>query len=153
MINRKRERTNPGCKELGRIVSTPTKDEQEFLLLKETAKVFRIRRLRPLEGTNSLLEVVTVPASVFPGLMDCEGQLPNTLYDHYQAAFGITIQRASEDLKAIGAPKQVAKAMGLEPGVPILHIQRTAYALDGTPVERRISWLHTDNFAYHNELL
>lgn len=153
VINAKRQRVIPDCRELSRAEGAPTRDEAQFLELKPGARVYRIRRLRPLEGRNDLLEIVTAPAAVFPGLIDGDDALPNTLYDHYQSRYGITIQRASEDVKAAAAPKQVVKWLDLEPGSPVLQILRTAYALDGSPVERRVSWLDTSGFSYHNEIV
>jgi len=153
VINDNGQRTTPECQELSRTEDAPTKDERKCLNLNIGARIYRVRRLRPLEGLSSLYEIFTVPIERFPGLIEGDRALPNTMYDHYQVAFGVTIRRASEDLKALPAPKIVAKAMGLAVGDPLLRIQRTAYALDGNPVERRTSWLDTADFSYHAEIV
>ena len=112
----------------------------------------RIRRVRDLDGVPAILEDISVPCSLFPGLSGvCD--LPNTIYELYERDFGVTISRAEERLAAIEAGPDVAKLLGLEVGQPILEIDRIAFALDGRAAEWRVSLCDTRHHRYLAELV
>ncbi|MCB2100888.1 MAG: GntR family transcriptional regulator [Rhodobacterales bacterium] len=152
VVNAKGHRSLPDCRELSRHHGKVNARERKALDLPAGAPVYRIRRMRPMEGRDVLIEDITVPATLFPGLIDGRAPLPNTLYDHYQRAYGVTIRRASETLRAVGASDSVARHLGLATGHPVMEIHRVAIGLDEKPIELRITWLATDDFAYHVEL-
>ena len=81
------------------------------------------------------------------------GRLPNTLYEHYETRYGITIHRAEERLRAVSATKREANLLGLHVGAPLLEIERIALTLDGTPAELRISRCNTVGHHYQNTVL
>lgn len=113
--------------------------------------VVRIQRVRDLDGRAAIVETIAVAGAVFPGLTGKQ-PLPNTLYDLYQRDYGITIARAVERLGAVAADERDAKLLGIAPGAPLLQIDRTALALDGRPVEWRISRCLTTTHLYQAEL-
>lgn len=110
----------------------------------------RIDRLRSLNGQTCILEEIQLPAALFPGLDHRD--LPNNLYHLYAVEFGITIARASERLKAAAATKAQADHLDLREGTPLLRIERTAFALDGRPVEWRVSLCNTARAHYLSDL-
>jgi GntR family transcriptional regulator len=55
---------------------------------------------------------------------------------------------AKEELRAVVAGKSDARALRLEPGTPLLQIDRIAVALDGQPVEWRVSRCDTSDIVY-----
>ena len=75
-------------------------------------------------------------------------KLPNTLYSLYQGVYGVSISVAKEELRAVLANKKDAKALELSPGTPLLQIDRIAVALDGRPVEWRVSRCDTRDVVY-----
>jgi len=113
--------------------------------------VIRIRRVRNLDGRPAIAETIAVPQRLFPDLADIR-EVPNTLYDLYERRYGITIARAVERLAAIAADARDAKLLEIAPGAPLLEIDRTALALDGNPVEWRISRCLTATHHYRVEL-
>ena len=125
--------------------------EADRLSLGRGAPVIRIRRLRRLDGRPAIAETITVPQSLFPDLADIR-EVPNTLYDLYERRYGITIARAVERLAAIAADDRDAELLDVRPGAPLLEIDRTALALDGTPVEWRVSRCVTETHHYRVEL-
>jgi GntR family transcriptional regulator len=124
--------------------------ERAALALAGSAAVTRIRRVRSLGGRVVVAETVIVPRAVFPGLE--QGEIPNNLYGLYADRFGVTIARAQEKLKAVALAADDAAALGVAAGTPALSIDRLALALDGRPVERRISLCLTDGFHYLSDL-
>ena len=113
--------------------------------------VIRIRRVRSLDGQPAIAETIALPQLLFPDLADIR-EVPNTLYDLYERRYGVTIARAVERLSAVAADGRDAKLLGTPPGTPLLEIDRTALALDGSPVEWRVSRCLTATHHYQVEL-
>lgn len=116
------------------------------------AKVVRIDRVRDLVGTPAILESIAAPLAVFPDL-GRNGALPNTLYALYESRYGVTVARAEEKLRAVAADAADARVLGIALGAPLLEIDRTAFALDGRPVEWRRSRCDTQHHHYLAELV
>ena len=132
---------------------TATRQEAQRLRLDADASICVIRRIRKLDGRPTLLETITLPAQPFARLGDLRaGRLPNTLYALYEKEFGVTIHRAEERLRAVAATAHDAAALDIGPGAPLLEIERTAYTLDGTPIELRRSLCITNEHHYQNTL-
>ncbi len=83
---------------------------------------------RPLGLTRSSL-----PARLFPGIEDMD--LGGSLYDRMGEGFGLRPVRAVERLELTAARSSDARALGLKRDAPLLLVERTGYAADGTPVE------------------
>ena len=115
------------------------------------APVIRIRRVRLLDGRPAICETIAVPQKLFPDLADISA-LPNTLYDLYERRYGVTIARAVERLAAVAADERDARLLDIAPGAALLEIDRTALALDGAPVEWRVSRCLTAANHYQVEL-
>ncbi|HEY7548511.1 MAG TPA: GntR family transcriptional regulator [Hyphomicrobiaceae bacterium] len=112
--------------------------ERRELNLAVGAKVLRIRRVRTRDGSPFILETVSVPAALFPDLAQ-RGQLPGTLYELYQKSYGVLVVSAEERLTPVAADRAAAKTLGVAAGTPLLRIERVAFALEGKPVEWRVS--------------
>jgi GntR family transcriptional regulator len=113
-------------------------------------RILVLDRTRLLDGQCCVLERICLPATLFPGLEKRE--VPNNLYELYAAEFGVTIGRASEQLKAVSATANDARHLGVEAGWPLLQIDRLAFSLDGRCVEWRVSLCRTDTIHYVSDL-
>lgn len=135
-----------------RIVRRPASNtEKRKLELEEKADVVEIQRTRLIDGAPRIVEKIILPQRLFPDI-EKQKQLPNTLYSLYQEGFGISIAIAKEELRAVLANKKDARALGLKAGAPLLQVDRIAVALDGHPVEWRISRCDTNDFVYAVEV-
>ncbi len=135
-----------------RIVRRPASDTERWKLeLKGKADVVEIQRTRLIDDAPRIVEKIVLPQRLFPGI-EKQTQLPNTLYSLYQEGFGISIAVAKEELRAVLANKKDAAALGLSAGAPLLEIDRIAVALDGQPVEWRISRCDTRDIVYAVEV-
>jgi GntR family transcriptional regulator len=112
--------------------------------------IIRIRRVRSLQGKPCIVEIITLPSAFFAGIES--GPVPNNLYELYARDFGVTVAGGSERIKAVAADDGTALLLGLRAGTPLLLIDRVATALDGQPVERRLSLCLTDSISYMTEL-
>ena len=124
--------------------------ERAALDLAEEAAVIRIRRQRAFDGAPLIVETLSLPQQLFPGLEN--GPIPNNLYSLYAGHYGITIANARERLKAVALSPEDAAALGVTAGEPALQIDRIALSLDGTPVERRLSLCLTQEVHYLSDL-
>jgi GntR family transcriptional regulator len=120
------------------------------LHLAANARVVYIERVRSLAGRVCIVERITLPRSLFPGIE--KRDLPNNLYELYRSDFQVTVVRASEKLKAVAASRRETRHLGVKAGAPLLAIDRTAFALDGRPVEWRMSLCQTDKMHYLSNL-
>jgi GntR family transcriptional regulator len=124
--------------------------EREALDLADSETVIRIRRLRSLGERPLIVETLSLPQRLFPGLET--GPVPNNLYSLYAGHYGITIAHARERLKAVALGSEDATALGVTAGDPALQIDRLALSLDGMPVERRLSLCLTQEVHYLSDL-
>ena len=127
-----------------------TAAEREALGLPKGARTIRIRRLRSMDGAPVVIERITLPEAMFPGLAAME--LPNNLYGLYAMDFGVTVGSTREKLKAVAASAEDADALGITPGAPVLEIDRLARSLERAPVEWRVSVCLTETLHYLSEL-
>lgn len=113
-------------------------------------KVWRIVRTRAVDGRTAIVEHILIDPARFPRLTAATA-LPNALYAYYQAE-GATVARADDRLTAVPAPADVARALGLAPGAPLLFARRIARDLRGAAIELRHSWFDTSAQAYRATL-
>jgi GntR family transcriptional regulator len=116
-------------------------------------KVIHIRNVLSLEGAPVIVDDITLPADLFPGLSEkIFLARDNTIYQLFQSRYGINVLRTDERLRATLAPRDVAQALGVAAGSPLLEIRRVALTFRDRPVELRISRVNTARHDYHNTL-
>jgi GntR family transcriptional regulator len=109
-------------------------------------------RLR-LQGRAVVHDRLVMPAALFRGLTEKRlRERPSTIYHLYQTEFGITVVRAHERLRAVGADRAAARVLGVAPGQPVLQVRRVALSLGGQAVEWRVSTVISTQHDYVNLL-
>jgi GntR family transcriptional regulator len=109
-------------------------------------------RLR-LQGRPVVHDRLVIPAALFRGLTEKRWQeRPSTIYHLYQSEFAITVVRAHERLRAVGADRAAARVLGVPLGQPVLQVRRVALDLGGHAVEWRVSTVVTGQHDYVNLL-
>jgi len=96
-------------------------------------RVFEVVRLRLSDGAPLALERSLFPADRFAGLLELS--LDGSLYALLEATYGVSVRRAIERLEPVVAGVREAALLSVEQGAPLLLVERTAFAADGTPVE------------------
>lgn len=152
-------RDESGHKELptGRVLALKhgraDREQARRLALPPRAPVITILRLRALRGKPVILERIALPAGLFRGLdLPIGREVPDELYVLYQQRFGVTIARAEEKLRAVAADALDARSLGIAKHSPLLEIDRLALALDGAPVEWRLSRCDSTHHHYYSEI-
>jgi GntR family transcriptional regulator len=125
-------------------------DAARVLNLRKGTRVVEIERVRLLADKVCISERIVVPKALFPGIE--KRDLPNNLYELYRAEFGVTIARATERLKAVATTRREARQLEVAAGTPLLAVDRTAFAIEGAPVEWRVSLCRTDTVHYLSDL-
>ncbi|MFT0546020.1 GntR family transcriptional regulator [Allopusillimonas ginsengisoli] len=121
----------------------------EKLQIASTAEVFRFVNVLSLQGEPTVVDEITVPETLFPGLTECElRERSNTLYHLYQVTYGLNVIRTEERLRAGLATEPQAALLNVAPGAPLLHIYRVAFTYNDLPVEWRVSYINTQNYEY-----
>jgi GntR family transcriptional regulator len=115
--------------------------------------VYKIRNLLALSGDPVIVDDITVPAARFPGLTErAFRDRPSTIYNLYQEAFGVSVVRTVERLRATLADAEIAPLLHLAQGAPLLQIGRVALTYGDVPVELRVSHVNTARHEYWSEL-
>lgn len=118
------------------------------------APIFHVRNRLSLNGDVVSVDDLFIEQARFANLTAPQfKERPNTIYNLYQEAFGITVVKTDERLRAEAAEAEHAKQLKIKPGEPVLTIRRTAIDMRGEPVELRISTVNTAKHEYFAELL
>jgi GntR family transcriptional regulator len=97
-----------------------------------------------------MVEDVSMPASLFPGLSD--EQDPSHGVVELAQRYGVLLGKAEELISIGEATLEVADALAIAFGSRVLMLDRVVFALDGRPVEWRIGWCHLADGHYFAEL-
>ncbi|UBU17032.1 GntR family transcriptional regulator [Nonomuraea gerenzanensis] len=95
------------------------------------AAVHEVARVRSAGRSPVALERSYFPS--LPGLLDED--LTGSLYALLATRYDLEPRTATEHLDPVIAQPAEAAELGIEPGTPLMLIERTAYAAGGTPVE------------------
>ncbi|MGH2889343.1 MAG: GntR family transcriptional regulator [Solirubrobacteraceae bacterium] len=111
----------------------PTLAVARMLQIAATAPAYRIQRVRFGDRVALTLEDSWIPAHRFPGLL--EQDLRGSLYALMRDVYDLTPVHAVEHLGAVAARAREAEALDVEPGSPLVLVERTTYAHDDIQVE------------------
>ncbi|HZZ93382.1 MAG TPA: GntR family transcriptional regulator [Usitatibacter sp.] len=153
IVSRDGRKTHPDVTTVGFRRDRAGPQEALSLALAPADKVIRIRNVLALDGARVMVDDITLPASLFPGLTEkIFLARDNTIYHLYQSRYGINVLRTDERLRAVLAPRDVALELGIAPSSPLLEIRRVALTFRDRPVELRLSRVDTARHDYHNTL-
>jgi GntR family transcriptional regulator len=123
------------------------------LALRPGEPVIQIENRLHLQGRPVIYDRLTLPSALFKGLTEKRvRERPGTLYQLFQADFGITVLRAKERARVAVADRHAMRLLGLAAGQPVLQVRRTALSFDDRPVEYRLSVIDTAHHEYVNLL-
>ncbi len=119
-----------------------------------TSDTIKIVRLRSMSELPVIFEEIYIPAALFSGFDTLpEASFGPLLYPLYFEQFGVLVKRATDDLSFGSASEAVAQQLRLQPNDPLAVIRRTAFDIEGTPVEWRIAQGSAAQFRYRSEIL
>lgn len=125
----------------------------QILDIKAGAATIEVKRLLSFNGRPLIYDHLIVPAAPFKGLNSNKvEESKGSMYSMYESQFGVRMIRAEERLKAVAADKEVAKALALKEGYPLLSIERVSFTYGDKPMEWRLGLCLTDDHHYMSEL-
>jgi GntR family transcriptional regulator len=115
---------------------------------------FLIVRTLAIGGEKVVFEEIRLPAAPFRGLsMETIERHHCMLYSMYESEFDLRILHVDEQLKAVAAEGAAVRHLKVQPGAPLLVIDRVAYTYDEKPVELRRSICDTRIHHYRNRIV
>jgi GntR family transcriptional regulator len=125
----------------------------QALHLRAGEPVIEIENALRLQGSPVIHDRLVLPAGLFRGLSERRlRERAGTIYRFYQLEFGISVLRALERARAIGADRASARVLGVAVGAPAIEVRRTALTFNDRPVEYRVSVVNTARHDYVNVL-
>jgi GntR family transcriptional regulator len=129
----------------------PGRRAGQALAIPETEPVVRLERLRLASGQPMAVEVVHMPATLVPGLLDLD--LSSSLYTILKERYGFTLNRGMQSLEAVAARSSEAKVLGVKEGTPLLMLERVSRDQYGRQVEYTQSCYRGDRYRFTVELI
>lgn len=123
------------------------------LELKSGDAVVLVRRVLHFAGRPVVLDEIWLPGSLFKGLTaERLGEYRGPMYGFFETEYGVRMILAEEKIRAVAADASVAKILHVEPGSPLLSVERLSRTYDNKPVELRFGLYQTQAHYYRNEL-
>jgi GntR family transcriptional regulator len=124
-----------------------------LLDMKSGDSVIFIRRVQSFDGVPTILDELWLPGVLFKGLTaERLVEYKGPMYGLFETEFGTRMIRATERVRAVLAEPQVGELLDVQPGTPLLSVERVSYTYGDKPVEVRRGLYRTDTHHYHNEL-
>ena len=112
-----------------------------------------VERLLHFDGRPVVYDQIYLIGELFPDLtLERLRAGERSLYSLFEGEYGVRMIRAEERLRAVAADRQGAEMLGVEPGEPLLLVERTAYTYGDRPVEWRRGLYSTKDHHYRNNL-
>lgn len=138
---------------LQRTLDAPPASVASALGLSGRAKAIRLDRLRLVEGKVVLVEEIWLPQAPFASLLKIDPEtFGDLLYPLYEERCGQVIASAQETLTVESANAEDARWLALQPGKPVVVIERLAFGYDRQPLEWRRSRGPADGFCYQVDI-
>ena len=112
-----------------------------------------LRRLLSFDEEPIVLDEIWLPGTLFKKLTaERLAQYNGPLYGLFESEFGTRMIRADERIRAVAAAADAARLLKVEPGSPLLLVERVSYTYGERPVEVRRGLSLTERYHYRNTL-
>jgi len=114
-------------------VRLPSFDEAAGLRLQPFDQVLELHRIRLLDKIPTCLDVSVIALARAPGI-DQVDLTDRSLYEELETTCHVSIYRSAYKVRAVPATLEVADALAIAPGAPVLVGHETTYDRDGRPI-------------------
>ena len=111
----------------------------------------RLDRLRLANNEPMCLEKSHFIHRYVPGILNHDFEL-TSLRMIKERDYGLKWLRATQVIRAIGAPPNIAEPLAVKDGSPLLYIERVSYSQQDIPIEYLQAYYRADRYTLHNEL-
>jgi GntR family transcriptional regulator len=109
-----------------------------------------VDRVRTADGDPVYVGSSTLNTVAFPALAEVDFSTGG-MYAIFVTVTGLGLERAVQWLSAVAADPQTAKSLAVEPGSPVLKLERVVYLEGGIPVESVVGHFHGDLYKAYSE--
>jgi GntR family transcriptional regulator len=138
----------PGSRVLEFVEVRATLEARNSLWVGPRGSVYRLRRLRFADGVLIGLQESLLPTKHAPDLTAVDftnASLTRVLQERH----GLAATYADLTIEAVGADAEVAAALEVDLGTPVLRSTRVSYLEDGRPLERTVGWFLGARYSYY----
>ncbi|MBM4761399.1 GntR family transcriptional regulator [Bacillus sp. B15-48] len=116
------------------------------LQIQEYGPVYEIKRIRLADDVPIALETNYISANRIKGLTE---QIVNqSIYAYMEEQLNLQIEQATQTIESSIAEPLEAQYLHIQPGAPVMLIQRNTFLQDGTPVEFVKSTYRADRYKF-----
>lgn len=134
--------------EVLRLALTSNSTVAAYLGLPATTELVVLERIRHADREPLAHDTSWLPASLAAPLLECDFSRSG-LYAELQR-FGILVDAGAERIAAIGAPRHIARSLGVAAGAPVFSVERRATA-QGRAAEWRETFIRGDRFTLETD--
>jgi len=117
----------------------------------EDEELVQLRRLRLVEGEAIAIQNAFIRHRFCPGIVE-RGLIEGSLYRTLEEGYGLRLGRALQTVEAKPADEYEARLLEIEPGQPILLLERLTFLKGGEPMEYVRSAYRGDRYRFTVEL-
>ncbi|WP_422648335.1 GntR family transcriptional regulator [Cupriavidus sp. H18C1] len=115
--------------------------------------VVQIRRVLFFSGEATVLDDIWLLGANFKGLTaEKLTEWKGPMYALFEAEYGTRMVRATEKIRAVSADETAAALLSVQPGSPLLSVERVSFTYGDRPVEVRRGLYVTTRHYYQNDL-
>jgi len=140
-----------GCRLLGLRRVPASAEVAEALTLPRGAPVWRLERLRSIQGEPAGVQLSWLPAGLCPSLPD-EALESRHLIDLLRERWRVEFTHADELIEPAMADARTAKRLGIAAGTPMFRLERRTWLPNGRVGEYRHALMRGDIYRYRVEL-
>ena len=118
-------------------IGHPSEQVAEKLQLSTEDFVYRIERVRILDGQPIVIEYTQMPIQLIPGIR--QQVLETSIYHYIEQDLGLHIQSAHRSVRADMPTDREREELQIEGTLPILEVSQVAFLDDGRPFEYSVS--------------
>lgn len=128
-------------------------DVAVLLQMRSGDTVINLKRLLSFNNQPTILDELWLPGAVFKGLnAETIKRNKGPLYAHFESEYGVSMVRADEKIKAIGASSYQANLLKVDVATPLLFVERVSFTYGDRPMEVRRGLYVTQYYHYKNSL-
>ncbi len=117
------------------------------LQISEGSPVYQIERIRLADDVPMAIETNYISARLLEGLTE-EIAVSQSLYAFMEEKLGAAVEEARQSIESSLAERAEAQSLGIQPGAPVMRIERLACLGDGTPAEYVKSTFRADRYKF-----
>lgn len=125
----------------------PTQEIAKSLQISKDSAVFRLKRIRIVNGEPAAIETTHIPIERCPGIVD-EDLENNSLFYLIENKYGLKLFYSDQLLEPVIAKKEESKLLQIKENSPLLKMTGITYLKNGYPIEYIVGLYRGDRYKF-----